>query len=292
MNARETTIVLKEAAKIGLKWIFSCGLGEPLEDRRFKEVVETAAVLGIRISLFTNGLAIDLKRAQWLQKMGVCLIVKLDSLEESTFDRILGRNGAARHIYRAVDYLLQAGYGKSCPDGLTDLAFSIVPTKLSVGGVPEVIRFARQNNAFASVGELEQAGMVLARKHYSELAVDDAALIGLRADVEKLLWPGYRRPICPSILAGIHIDNIGNCVVDADTGLNCKWFLLREPKVKVIGNIRKTHVADLLKQVRDYRQHCFATNTRHISKAETVDYVFGGCGGNPSRILSLARQHL
>jgi len=44
--------------------------------------------------------------------------------------------------------------------------------------------------------------------------------------------------------------------------------------------------------VRLYRQHCFAKNMKHIGKAETIDYVFGGCGGNPSTVLKLARQHL
>jgi hypothetical protein len=82
------------------------------------------------------------------------------------------------------------------------------------------LRCGRIRLYWGSIWELEQAGMVLARKHYSELAVDDTALMGLKADVERLLWPGYKRPICSSILTGIHIDNIGTCPPRQSVGAN------------------------------------------------------------------------
>ena len=43
LSVKETNAVLEQAAEIGVKWIFSCGLGEPLEDRRFKQLIEKAA---------------------------------------------------------------------------------------------------------------------------------------------------------------------------------------------------------------------------------------------------------
>ncbi|MDD4872329.1 MAG: radical SAM protein [Kiritimatiellae bacterium] len=291
LGAKETAYLLESASKLGLKWLYSCGLGEPFEDERFTVLIEKALSLGIRVSLFTNALAINARKADWLKRKGVCLIVKLDSLNETTFDRILGRHGAARYIYKAVENLRNAGYGHDRTYA-TDLAFSIVPTKLNLPDIPDVIRYAIDCNAFPSVGELEQAGMVLAKKHFNDLALDVSHLAGLKADVERLLWEGYKRPICPSIIAGVHIDNVGNCVVDRETGLNCKWFLLKEPRVKVIGNIRDDTMSELVRKARAYRKSCFAKNKRQLTKFRSVDYVFGGCGGSPAEIIPLAQKHL
>jgi hypothetical protein len=55
---------------------------------------------------------------------------------------------------------MDAGYG-NVKGGYTDLAFSIVPTQLSYDGIRNVISFAKKNNIFPSIGELEQAGRAL-----------------------------------------------------------------------------------------------------------------------------------
>ena len=39
--------VLEQGHELGLKWIYTCGLGEPLEDDRFERMVEAASALGI-----------------------------------------------------------------------------------------------------------------------------------------------------------------------------------------------------------------------------------------------------
>jgi len=291
LNLRETENLLEQGKKLGLRWVFSCGLGEPLEDRKFMGFIEKAASLNIRVSLFTNGIAIDGNMARWLRDNRVCLIVKLDSLVEETFDTLLGKKGTARKVYRAVEELLAAGYGAD-GSGPTELAFSIVPTKLSLGGIGPVVQYAKEHNVFPSVGELEQAGRALERNAYQGMAVDGAGLASLKREVEGLLWKGYTRPICPAIVTGVHIDNIGKCVVDRETGLNCKWFLLREPLVKEIGSVRSQDLADLFEKVRAYRKKCFERNENGLRRCAGVEYVFGGCGGSPSKIVRIAREHV
>ncbi len=290
LTYRETKQLLIEAKKLGLRWVYSCGLGEPLEDSRFKRLVEISSSLDVRCSIFTNGILIDEKRAKWLHENGVCLIIKLDTFNEATFDKILGKPQKARQIYKAIKLLLDAGYGKSCQHGLTDLAFSIVPTSLNYNDISDIIRLANDNNIFPSVGELEQAGRVLATKNFSKLAIDNTSMLSLKKKVEKLLWKGYIRPVCPTIMTGIHIDNIGNCVVDSDTGLNCKWFLLKEPRVKLIGNFRKESLTTLLSKVKTFRKKCFEDNKGKVDNAGSTEYVFGGCGGSPKKIIKLARR--
>lgn len=292
LNFRETEKLLKDGKKLGLRWIYSCGLGEPLEDSRLERLVESASDLGIRVSLFTNGVLIDNKKARWLHENEVCLILKFDTREESTFDRILGRSGTAAKIYQAVELLLNAGYAKDSGEGFTDLAFSIVPTSLNVGHIENVIEYAKDNNIFPSIGELEQAGRVFEKQAYSDLALSKEATLSLKALAERLLWKGYTRPVCPAVITGVHVDNVGNCVVDSETGLNCKWFLLQEPLVKVIGSVRKNDLSTLIDEVRSYRQSRFLMNGNGVRYCESMDFAFGGCGGSPKRIIQLARAHL
>lgn len=292
LNLRETTKLLTDAKKLGLKWIYTCGLGEPLEDIRFRGLIETITEIGVRLSLFTNGILINKQKAKWLYENRVCLILKLDTFREETFDRILGKKGVAQKIYSALDMLLDAGYAKLDENGSTDLALSIVPTRLNFHDLADVITFAKENNVFPSVGELEQAGRTLEGTTYKDLSIDQAEMLALKEQVENLLWKNYTRPICPTIITGVHIDNVGNCVVDSDTGLNCKWFLLREPAVRIIGNIRKDDLMAIFQAVKEYRRKCFKNNGDGVRQCESVDYVFGGCGGSPRKIIQLARKHL
>jgi MoaA/NifB/PqqE/SkfB family radical SAM enzyme len=292
LNFRETEKLLKNGSKLGLQWIYTCGLGEPFEDARLERLVESALALGIRISLFTNGVFINNKKAKWLHDNGVCLILKFDTREQSTFDQILGKTDTATKIYKAVEFLLDAGYTSGCGEGYTDLAFSIVPTTLNFDHISDVVQYARNNNIFPSIGELEQAGRVFENEVYGHLALSPDNINNLKALVERLLWKGYTRPICPAIITGIHIDNVGNCVVDSDTGLSCKWFLLQEPMVKIVGNIRKNDIRLLLDEVRLYRKSRFAENDNGVRYCESKEFTFGGCGGSPRKIIQLARQHL
>ncbi len=189
-----------------------------------------------------------------------------------------------------MDLLLEAGYGNS--KNSTDLAFSIVPTQLNFDGIENVIAFAKENNIFPSIGELEQAGRMMEKKGFSKLALSDEQTGSLRNTVEKILWTGYKRPVCPAIITGLHIDHTGSCVVDRVTGLNCKWFLLREPDVKTIGSIRADTLSALHSKAREYRRACFNKNAEEIEKYEKIDYVFGGCGGNPKTLIKIAKEHL
>lgn len=292
LNSRETVRCLQEARKLGLRWIYSCGLGEPLEDGRFRVLVQTAGRLDVRVSLFTNGILIDKDWAKWLHDNGVCVILKMDTFSEPAFDTILGRKGAAQKVYKALDALVSAGYGQHCEAGMTDIAFSIVPTRLNLDGIEDVVKAAKAKNIFPSIGELERAGRALQDTTYRELGLDSAQLKSLRKIVEKNLWKGYVRPICPAIISGLHIDNVGNCLVDFDTGLNCKWFLLGEPMVQIIGNVRSSSVEKLFKAARKYRQSCFKRGTNGIARSAATKYVFGGCGGNPCAVIRLAKAHL
>lgn len=278
--------VILEAKEHGLKWIYTCGLGEPLEDMKFWDILYLLKENNIELSMFSNGIFIkDIYIAKELKKHNVNIILKMDTFDEKNFDIILGGKGISQKIFSARDYLLEAGYGAQ--NGYTNLAFSIVPTQLSLGGISKVIDYCEKNGIFASIGELEQAGEVLSNNLNDVLAINSDEVRKLKKYADAYAKGYYMRPICPCILTGLHIDNLGNCIVDKNTGLNCKWFLLKDPETIQIGDIYNDSVCELNKRVQKYRRKQFSENLVQIKRNCDVSYVFGGCGGNPKDIIDI-----
>lgn len=284
--------VLEDAHKRGLKWMYSCGLGEPQEDSKFRKTIEKACSLGIMTSIFSNGTLIDSKdKAQWLYDNSVCIILKLDTFNERRFDRILGVNGAAQKIYRALGYLLDVGYGKRLEGDCTRLALSIVPTTINIDDIEEVFNFAIKHGIFPSIGELERAGSAIKNQQFDELDIGDK-IRNLKLKMDRLWGGSYCRPMCPVILTGLHINHVGDCTVDSETGLNCKWFMLREAKMNKIASIREENVESIFRKVEKNKFDLFKKNIQSIDEYGLVDHLFGGCGGSPKNIINLAKSQL
>lgn len=281
--------LVQDARKYGLKWVYTCGLGEPLEDNKFWNIVHLLKENNITLSMFTNGIFIkDIYMARELKKHNVNIILKMDTFKEDKFDIILGKKGIAQKIYASRDNLLAAGY--QAKNEHTNLAFSIVPTSLSIDGIPEVIAYCKKNGIYASIGELEQAGEVIKNNLNNTLSITKKDIINLKKMADEYIEGIYMRPICPCILTGIHIDNFGNCIVDSETGLNCKWFLLKDPQSVKLGSINTENVFKLFNKANTYRKNCFSSNVDRIKLSCAVSYAFGGCGGNPKDIIELACQ--
>ena len=284
--------VIRQLKLYGLKWVYTCGLGEPLEDTKFWELVHLLKNNGIKLSMFSNGIFIDSKEvAKELLDNDVNIILKMDTFVENDFDAILGHKGCAEKIYNARDLLLEAGYGAKGNEQSTNLAFSIVPTSLSIDNIKTVIDYADKHGIFASIGELEQAGEVINHKLNEVLGISRSQVIKLKEYADEYAHGDYMRPICPCILTGLHIDNLGNCLVDKHTGLNCKWFLLQNPETHVIGSIKETDIYELFEKVNNYRKERFIADKDSIMEMCNVSYVFGGCGGNPKDIISLVMKN-
>lgn len=278
--------LLRKCSDKRLKWIYTCGLGEPLEDDKIWDVLDFAKENEIVISFFTNGMFISKEIAKRLKDAGACIILKMDTFEKTAFDKILGGEGRADKVYCALEYLLDAGYGRK--EDYTDLAFSIVPTSLSIQGIPKVIEFALHNGIFPSVGELEKSGSVVNNNLYDSLFIENEKLREIKNILDIHFAGAYRRPICPAIITGLHFNNIGDCIVDRETGLNCKWFMLKEPEISVIGNF-KDDVSELFNRMNQYRRNYF------LNYADGIDFnefIFGGCGGNVKDIFMLAKKCL
>jgi MoaA/NifB/PqqE/SkfB family radical SAM enzyme len=275
LTYEECEKLIIDGSSLGLKWIFVCGLGEPLADPKFLKLVNFASRFGIRFSFFTNGIIINQEIAQILKKAEACLILKLDSFNSSNFDQILGRKGASEKIYNSLHVLINNGFGEVDDAGQTALALSIVPTKITANDVLYVVEYCCENGLFPSIGELEYAGK--GRANYETLGLSCEDLISLKNEVEKIWGGNYMRPLCPAVIGGLHVDNMGNCTVHRLTGVSCEWFLLSDPDMVRIGNIRENSINELLTSLNAYRSQRFYEELSGCQNV--VPNVFGGCGG-------------
>jgi len=62
--------------------------------------------------------------------------------------------------------------------------------------------------------------------------------------------------------------------------------------MKKIGSIREDSLEDLLKKTEKTKAQLFEKNKKIIEENRKVDYLFGGCGGSPRNILTLATSLL
>ena len=86
-------------------------------------------------------------------------------------------------------------------------------------------------------------------------------------------------PICPSVIAGIHITNEGWISVDKRSGLSCSWFWLEEPQIVKLCNINSLTSFDKANQlIINYRNKVYP-QMKNLAK-DVEEYPFGGCGGN------------
>ena len=274
LTMKEVEPLIKGLHKFyGLKWIFICGLGEPFQDPKLFKIFELAKKLDLEISFFTNGLGFKKEDVKKLKKFPVNFILKLDSFNPKTFDTILNRRGSASKIYDFLETLIKDGFLK-VKNGETNLALSIVPTKLNVSEISEVLNFCKEHKIFPAIGEMELSNRALI--NFEKLSLSRKKLISLKKRAGQILGQKYERPLCPGIIPSIHITNVGDCVVHGKTGLSCGWFFMNEVKYEIIGNIKKNSLDFLMKNISDCRQ---LRKSKTISMLKKHNPVFGGGGG-------------
>ena len=82
--------MILEGKQKGLQWVFTCGLGEPMEDPKFWDLIKLLRNNDIALSMFSNGIFIqDLETAKKLKDNNVFIILKMDTFDEEKFDTIL-----------------------------------------------------------------------------------------------------------------------------------------------------------------------------------------------------------
>jgi MoaA/NifB/PqqE/SkfB family radical SAM enzyme len=280
ISTDEMLRVVEEGVEQGVEWIYICGLGEPLDDPKFVSLLNLSHRFNLGISMFTNIINLSQEIIDLFHGLNINMLVKLDSFNPQNFDKNLGRKGTAQKIYSNLEKLVAAGFGGvEC----TNLALSIVPTRYTVNDIPDIIHFCVENKIFPSIGEVEYSGK--AKSRFQKIALSEIELLSLKEKVDDILGYGYKRQICPSALVGLHLSNMGECVVHKNSGLGCPWFLLTEPEMVSLGNIRENSLEVLTQRVREHRMIYW----KQIFKDDVdghVPNVFGGCGGKHEELIN------
>ena len=147
--------LIKQAKELGCETIKITGAGEPFADKDVWPMIEYANNLGMWVMIFTNGSLIDKETAKKLAKMDVSLILKCNSFDEETEDKMVGVKGYAKKRNKAFEYLVEEGLNKTNP---TRLGRDLVITKINKEEVFDALRWCRKNNVFPLMRPLMPIG--------------------------------------------------------------------------------------------------------------------------------------
>jgi MoaA/NifB/PqqE/SkfB family radical SAM enzyme len=127
--------IIKQISSLGVKTIFICSNGEPLlNPDRFLKLAERADEHGLQVLTYTNGSTLTPIRLRELKKKKVNLVIKLESLNPDTNDRIIvNSNSGSKVLYKYVDFR-----GKKIPENIVQ-AFDIYADERDMLGVETMI---------------------------------------------------------------------------------------------------------------------------------------------------------
>ncbi len=155
LNLAQRLELIKQAQELGCKTIKITGAGEPFADQNIWPMIEFANSLGMWVLIFTNGSLITPEMAKKIVQMNVSLIVKCNSFNEETEDKMVGRKGYAARRNKTFQYLIDAGMNKTIP---TRLGRDLVITRFNENEVYDALRWCRKNNVFPLMRPLMPIG--------------------------------------------------------------------------------------------------------------------------------------
>ena len=156
MNIKD---LIKQAKELGAMTIIICGDGEPTIDPLLLPIIQFSSELGMNNILVSNGLLFGdetlckdihgfkaTEMISLLKTHRTSLILKLESLNSETYEKIVGKSGAFHKFKQAIYNLRKMNFSDNArlPNGaiLTSIAFSSVIGKLNIHEIFELRRFA------------------------------------------------------------------------------------------------------------------------------------------------------
>lgn len=125
-----------------LEFVHLWGVGEPLMNPNFVEMIETAKKAGLEVSFSTNGMLLDADVAEKIVKLGADeIIFSIDSTKPKTFERI--RCGAKfEKVMSNVQELIRIK--KKFRSNVPRISFAFVVLKENLVEMPEMIGWAHR----------------------------------------------------------------------------------------------------------------------------------------------------
>ena len=254
-----------------------------------KEILKMCKARGIRLSTFSNTLNLDKELLDYIDSGILHVLFKLDTFDEDMMRELYGVDCGS--ILKRNYELLKEVVHKS-DDGTTNLGASIVPTDKNWIELPSIISWCVDNGIYPFLGQLEDAGR--GSDNYDKLMLCDNQLHELKAFINREYGVDYEIPICPSAIAGIHIQPNNLVAIESKTGISCPWSFLKEPSVTTIGDIRGMSYREIVDTILAHRMSRLPDVRRMLDNIES--FPLGGCGGNTKDLLErhvrvLSKRH-
>jgi len=262
------------------RWLFICGIGEPSAGENyvfFIKLLEMCEKYKLRCSSFTNILNLNGELLNFVEKGILCLKIKLDSLRPERIKYLYGLNHY-KVIIENINIIKEIVMAK---EGCTNIAASIVPTKINYDEIDTLIKLCIDNAIFPLIGHLEYSGRAIIKQ--KELALTDDEHKKMYTMIKEKYNIDYQLPVCPSVTTGIRIDSEGNVILDKETGLTCNWLWLKTPIIQKLKNIETyTCSTEIFDNIFNFRQSKLQ-NVKELLEKETLPS--GGCGGDVRKVL-------
>jgi len=266
-----------------VRGIYVCGKGEPSfakNGQMLHEICKMAEKSGAIVSTFSNIAELPSWMLQFIDSGVLHVLFKLDTLDK---DKMLWFQ-QEDHYDQTIKHLNQLKEVVHVKNGTTNLAASLVPMKFNIDEMSSLVEFCLENNFYPNIGELEEAGVSVGET-FQDLSVSQAQLAELQRYMTGQTGHDYKCPICPGVF-GVHIDNIGDIVVDEKTALSCCWFWNDNPRMNYLGNIKSNSFQQISQRVIGARHSKIDEVKKLIASGGIENQIFGGCGGNVSQLLS------
>lgn len=163
LTLEEQKDILDQAKELGAKTAIICGDGDPLMDNNLMAIVEHGWRNGIIIVVVTNGIILgDDLRSQsihkktaketvlYLHEKGASLIIKIESLNQQRYDKIVGVPGSYLKLMKAINNIKEIGLNRLEEGEFSDvtrLCFSAVIMKHNIHELAVLKDFSDSINA-------------------------------------------------------------------------------------------------------------------------------------------------
>ncbi len=293
LTLSEILDIIDQAVELGARRIIVLGGGEPMAFPGLLSVLQHIRRRGATIDLFTNGTLITHELARELFELGVCPVIKMNSMREHVQDLLAGKSGAFNKIREGLAWLRQAGYpGPNLPLGV-----QTVICRQNLEELPAMWTWIRDQGMNPYFETITLQGR--AREH-SELFVGPLEIRDLfqrLSDMDRerygIAWQPH-----PPVAGQACTRHLYTCTVTVHGNV------LPCPGVDIpVGNIRQEPLADILRgskvihdlrniretikgACRDCELHDVCYGCRGMAYQKTGDYLAADplCWKNPDRI--------
>lgn len=263
-------------------WVYVCGLGEPTFNGnydRFISILKLCKKYGMRCSTFSNLSKLNDELISFIKCGVLHILFKYDSNSINMAETLYGTRKIKEqlsNIKKIKDYV-------RIENGMTNLAASIVPTRLNKHEISIIVEECFSAGIFPLLGELEPSGK--GQTNYENLRLNKGELLGIKEDIDRICGGRYVIPTCPAVISGIHLSYDSKVAVDEFSGMSCHWFWLKEPHTKTLLHFDSSISVETVENtIINYRDNQLMHVKAYYESDDNVGLVFGGCGGNVNDI--------